>query len=72
MLVEIYFCRSLVNIESQLCKIQGQESDAVLVDTQHTVSSMYSDGWKLAHAVKTAGSAQLESFNFLLIFEKSE
>jgi hypothetical protein len=31
---------------------------------------MLQKGWKLAHAIKTAGSAQLESFNFLLIFEK--
>jgi hypothetical protein len=31
---------------------------------------MIKDGWRLAHAIKTAQSAQLESFNFLHIFEK--
>jgi hypothetical protein len=32
---------------------------------------MIKDGWRLAHAIKTAQSAQLESFNFLHIFEKN-
>jgi hypothetical protein len=31
---------------------------------------MISNGWRLSHAIKTSQSAQLESFNFLLIFEK--
>jgi hypothetical protein len=40
------------------------------LSTPTTAVKMYKDGWKLAHAIKTSQSAQLESFNFLLIFEK--
>ena len=54
-----------------MCKIKGQGDSAEMdYTTKITVSQMYKDGWKLAHAVKTSQSAQLESFNFLLIFEK--
>jgi hypothetical protein len=35
-----------------------------------TVKELTKKGWRLSHAVKTSQSAQLESFNFLLVFEK--
>ena len=38
--------------------------------TETTAKALIDQGWRLAHAIKTSQSAQLESFNFLLIFEK--
>ena len=38
--------------------------------TTTTALDMIKTGWRLSHAIKTSQSAQLESFNFLLIFEK--
>ena len=71
MQIEVYFTHSFLNNESEMCKIKGQGDSAEMdYTTKITVSQMYKDGWKLAHAVKTSQSAQLESFNFLLIFEK--
>jgi hypothetical protein len=71
MKIDVYFTHSFLNDESEMYKIKGQ-GDSAEIDytTKITVSQMYKDGWKLAHAVKTSQSAQLESFNFLLIFEK--
>lgn len=71
MQIEIYFSHSFVNETSEISKIQGQGLTAMVDDsTTTTAKKMYENGWKLAHAIKTAQSAQLESFNFLLIFEK--
>jgi hypothetical protein len=71
MKVEIYFSHSFVNIDSPIFKIKGDGSSAdVNASSKTTAKKMYEKGWRLAHAVKTAQSAQLESFNFLLIFEK--
>jgi|TARA_Y100000310_G_scaffold275706_1_gene292388 hypothetical protein len=71
MKVDIYFTHSFVNVDSPIMKIKGQGSAAdTSASTKTTTKEMYEKGWRLAHAVKTAQSAQLESFNFLLIFEK--
>ena len=69
--ISVYFCQSFVNTDSPLQRVKGQEKSASLEDTNLTVKSMYEQGWRLAHAIKTAGSAQLESFNFLLVFERA-
>ena len=68
--IQMFFCRSFVNPDSPLSKIEGQGDAAQLVDTDKSYASLAADGWKLAHAIKTSGSAQLNAFNFLLIFEK--
>ena len=68
--IQMFFCRSFVNPESPLSKIEGQGDAAELVDTTHTYASLAAEGWNLAHAIKTSGSAQLNAFNFLLIFQK--
>jgi len=71
MKIEVYFSHSFLNDQSEIYKIKGQGSTASIDSTTTiTVSQMYLDGWRLAHAIKTSQSAQLESFNFLLIFEK--
>lgn len=71
MKVEIYFSHSFVNVDSPISKIKGQGYAADLnASSKTTTKKMYEKGWRLTHAVKTAQSAQLESFNFLLIFEK--
>ena len=68
MQIEIYFSHSFVNVNSEIYKIKDDEN----FDEKSTTSAkkMYAKGWKLTHAIKTSQSAQLESFNFLLIFEK--
>jgi len=69
--ISIYFSHSFVNEKSPISKIGGQGELAYVDDkTETTTQAMIKDGWRLAHAIKTAQSAQLESFNFLLIFEK--
>lgn len=69
--ISIYFSHSFVNENSPIHKINGQGSGAYVDEsTETTASKMINQGWKLSHAIKTSQSAQLESFNFLLIFEK--
>tara|TARA_Y200000002_G_C22313119_1_gene509364 strand:- start:4 stop:219 length:216 start_codon:yes stop_codon:yes gene_type:complete len=69
--IEIFFAYSFTNNTSSIYKINGQsESASVDKSSETNVKSMYESGWKLAHAIKTSQSAQFESFNFLLIFEK--
>jgi len=71
MRVEIYFSHSFLNEQSSIFKIQGRNEYADIDEsTETTASNMYANGWMLKHAIKTSGSAQLEDFNFLLIFEK--
>jgi len=71
MQIDIYFSHSFVNETSEISKIKGQGAAAdVDHSTTTTAKKMYESGWKLSHAIKTAQSAQLESFNFHLIFEK--
>ena len=69
--ISIYFSHSFVNENSPIHKIAGQ-GNAAFVDesTETTALEMIRSGWRLSHAIKTAQSAQLESFNFLLVFEK--
>lgn len=69
--ISIYFCHSFVSPQSSIHKIsESTGSPEVDYTTATTTQEMLQNGWELAHAIKTAGSAQLESFNFLLIFEK--
>jgi hypothetical protein len=69
--ISIFFSHSFVNENSPIHKISGQGSLAYVDEnTQTTAYAMISNGWRLSHAIKTSQSAQLESFNFLLIFEK--
>ena len=69
--IEIFFAYSFTNNTSPIYKINGQGNSASVDQSSETnVKSMYDNGWKLAHAIKTSQSAQFESFNFLLIFEK--
>ena len=71
MQIEIYFTHSFVNETSEISKIKVSSLGTDLDDsTTTTAKKMYENGWRLSHAIKTAQSAQLESFNFLLIFEK--
>jgi hypothetical protein len=69
--ISIYFCHSFVSPKSSIYKINESTGEPeVDYASATTAEEMLQKGWKLAHAIKTAGSAQLESFNFLLIFEK--
>lgn len=69
--IAIYFCHSFVSPKSKIHKIdESTGSPEVDYSSATNTENMLQNGWKLAHAIKTAGSAQLESFNFLLIFEK--
>ena len=68
--IEIYFSYSFLNADSPIHKIKGQGELAAVEESTTTASKMDKKGWKLVHAVKTSQSAQLESFNFLLVFEK--
>lgn len=69
--IAIYFSLSFVSIQSKIYRIDDSTGTAEIdYSTATTTEDMVQNGWKLAHAVKTAGSAQLDSFNFLLIFEK--
>jgi hypothetical protein len=69
--ISIYFSHSFVNENSNIYKIVGQGAAAQLDEsTKSTPIQLIQQGWRLTHAIKTAQSAQLESFNFLLIFEK--
>tara|TARA_B100000780_G_C20907247_1_gene361125 strand:+ start:384 stop:599 length:216 start_codon:yes stop_codon:yes gene_type:complete len=71
MQIEIYFTHSFVNETSEISKIKVSSLGTDLdYSTTTTAKKMYENGWRLSHAIKTAQSAQLESFNFLLIFEK--
>jgi hypothetical protein len=69
--ITIYFSHSFVNEKSPIHKVVGQGESAFIDETTETTAhALIQQGWTLAHAVKTSQSAQLESFNFLLIFEK--
>lgn len=69
--ITIYFATSFTNENANIAKIAGEGASATIDrSTITTTKAMYDDGWKLTHAIKTSGSAQLESFNFLLIFER--
>ena len=69
--ITIYFSHSFVNESSPIYKIICN-GELAFVDESTTTSAldMIKDGWRLSNAIKTSQSAQLESFNFLLIFEK--
>ena len=69
--ITIYFSHSFVNESSPIYKISGDDILASVDEsTTTTALDMIKTGWRLSHAIKTSQSAQLESFNFLLIFEK--
>ena len=69
--IEIYFSHSFINESSEIYKIKGQDANAnVDYSTTTTAVKLYKEGWKLAQAIKTSQSSQLESFNSVLIFEK--
>ena len=69
--INIYFATSFTNETANIAKISGEGASAQIDrSTITTTKAMYEEGWRLTHAIKTAGSAQLESFNFLLIFER--
>ena len=69
--ITIYFSHSFVNESSPIYKISGDDILASVDEsTTTTALEMIKNGWRLSHAIKTSQSAQLESFNFLLIFEK--
>jgi hypothetical protein len=69
--ITIYFSHSFVNESSPIYKITGNDALASVNEkTTTTALDMIKTGWRLSHAIKTSQSAQLESFNFLLIFEK--
>jgi len=71
MQISIFFCYSFVSPQSKILKVEDNNgSPFLLEDSATTVESVINDGWRLSHAIKTSQSAQLESFNFLLIFEK--
>lgn len=69
--VSMYFSYSFVSLESKLYKVdESSGSPHLIPESVTTPQQLIQEGWKLAHAIKTAQSAQMESFNFLLIFEK--
>jgi hypothetical protein len=69
--ITIYFSHSFVNETSPIYKIKGNGILANIDEsTTTTALDMINNGWRLTNAIKTSQSAQLESFNFLLIFEK--
>jgi hypothetical protein len=72
MKIEIYFSSSFTSVKSAIHKVTsiGDKFHKIDEDSKTTVKKMITDGWRLAHAIKTSQSAQFESFNFLLIFEK--
>ena len=77
MQIEIYYSNCFINETSEISKIKEEDvyDIEVLVpvldpSTTTTVKKMYENGWKLSNAIKTAQSAQMKDFNFLLIFEK--
>jgi len=70
MKIEVYFSHSFVSPDSKMYKIKDGYTPKVDESSSIKVKDLISKGWKLSHAIKTSQSAQLESFNFLLIFEK--
>jgi hypothetical protein len=71
MQIEVYFSHSFVSVNSTIYKVKDSPYKPQIIESSaKKVKDMIDDGWKLSHAIKTAQSAQLESFNFLLIFEK--
>jgi len=71
MQIEIYFSHSFVSVNSTMYKIKDSSyKPEIIQSSAKKVKDMIDKGWKLSHAIKTSQSAQLESFNFLLIFEK--
>lgn len=71
MKIEVYFCHSFVSVDSTMYKVKDNAYKPQIVESSaKKVKDMINEGWRLSHAIKTAQSAQLESFNFLLIFEK--
>ena len=69
--IQIYFSYSFVSVDSIMYKVNDDGENQNLDESSATtLAKLNKDGWRLAHAIKTAQSAQLDSFNFLLIFEK--
>jgi len=69
--ISIYFTYSFVSTDSKLYKVdESSGSPSLIHSSETTPQALINDGWRLAHAIKTAQSAQMESFNFLLVFEK--
>ena len=46
-------------------KVESSTIKEFILETKTSAKKMYSKGWRLAHAIKTSQSAQLDSFNFL-------
>ncbi len=70
MKIEVYFSHSFVSTDSEMYKVKDGYKPTIDRSTSIKVKDFISKGWRLSHAIKTSQSAQLESFNFLLIFEK--
>ena len=71
MQIEVYFSYSFVSPSSTIYKVKDSAIKPSVIETSATtVKDLTKKGWRLSHAVKTSQSAQLESFNFLLVFEK--
>ncbi len=72
MKIEVFFSHSFTSADSAIYKVKSINDKFHKIDesTKTTANKMVAKGWKLSHAIKTSQSAQFESFNFLLIFEK--
>jgi len=71
MQIEVYFSYSFVSPNSTIYKVKDSTYKPEIIESSSTtVKDVLSKGWRLSHAIKTSQSAQLESFNFILIFEK--
>jgi hypothetical protein len=69
--ISIYFSYCFVSLDSKLYKVdESSEKPSLIQSSVTTPQELINQGWRLAHAIKTAQSAQMESFNFLLVFEK--
>ncbi|MDA9362242.1 hypothetical protein N9R28_00920 [Flavobacteriaceae bacterium] len=71
MQIEVYFSYSFVSPNSTIYKVKDSSIKPSIIETSATtLKDLTKKGWRLGHAIKTSQSAQLESFNFLLVLEK--
>ena len=70
MKIEVYFSHSFVSPKSSIYRVKPGFSPSIIEESVTDTEALIKSGWSLKHAIKTSQSAQLESFNFLLIFEK--
>lgn len=70
MKIEVYFSHSFVSPKSSIYKVKPGLYPTIIQESETDTEALIKAGWSLRHAIKTSQSAQLESFNFLLIFEK--